>query len=71
MNEHNQDTCRVINAGKENDDSNDDDYSVLIARTIYDEIGLDIKNISNIRLGWLQITEDKTNILRNSVFFFT
>ena len=51
MNENNQDRCGVINAGKENNESNDDDYSVLIARTIYDEIGIDTKNILNIGLG--------------------
>ena len=36
-----QETCGVINAWNENGQSDDDDYSVLSARTIYDQNGLE------------------------------
>ena len=44
--------CRVINARNENGQSDDDDYSLLSVKTIYDENELGTKNFLNIRLGW-------------------
>ena len=43
---------------------NDDDFSVLSVRTIYDKNGLETKKLLNIRLGWEMIV--KMNITVDS-----
>ena len=48
----NQESCNVINGWNEYGQSDDDDFSVLSVRTIYDENGLETKKLQNIGLGW-------------------
>ena len=51
----NQEFCGVINAWNECGQSDDNDFSVLSVRTIYDTNGLEIKKRLNIGLGWEMI----------------
>ena len=51
----NQETCDVINAWNECGQSDDDGFSVLSVRTIYDRNGLENKKLLNIGLGWEMI----------------
>ena len=44
--------CDVINAWNEYGQSDDDDFSVLSVRTIYDKNGLETKRLLNIGIGW-------------------
>ena len=47
--------CGVINASNENGQIDDDNFSVLSVRKIYDENGLETKKLMNIVLGWEMI----------------
>ena len=48
----NQESCDVINAWNECGQSDDDDFSVLSVRTIYDKNGLETKKLLNVGIGW-------------------
>ena len=47
-----QESCDVINAWNEYGQSDDDDFSVLSVRTIYDKNGLETKKPLNLGIGW-------------------
>ena len=47
----NREGCGVINAWSESGQSNNDDYSVLNVKTIYDNQGKELKKLPNIGLG--------------------
>ena len=48
----NQKSCDVINAWNEYGQSDDDNFSVLSVRTIYDKNGLETKKLLNLGIGW-------------------
>ena len=48
----NKESCDVINAWNEYGQSDDDVFSVLSVRTIYDKNGLETKKLLNIGIGW-------------------
>ena len=50
--EENQESWDVINAWNEYGQSDDDDFSVLSVRTIYDKNGLETKKLLNIGIRW-------------------
>ena len=50
-----QEMCGLINAWKKCGQSDDDDFSVLSLRAIYDENGLESKKLLNKGLGWEMI----------------
>ena len=52
--------CDVINAWNEYGQSDDDDFSVLSVRTIYDNIGLETKKLLNLGIGWDMIVNLNT-----------
>ena len=47
-----QESCDVINAWNEYGQSDDDNFSVLSVRTIYDKNGLETKKLLNLCIGW-------------------
>ena len=47
-----KESCDVINAWNEYGQSDDDDFSVLSVRTIYDNNGLETKKLLNLGIGW-------------------
>ena len=47
-----RESCDVINAWNEYGQSDDDDFSVLSVRTIYDNNGLETKKLLNLGIGW-------------------
>ena len=47
-----QESCDVINAWNEYGQIDDDDFSVLSVRTIYDKNGLETKKLLNLGIGW-------------------
>ena len=51
----NQESCDVINTWNECGQSDDDDFSVISVKTIYDENGLGTKKLLNRGLGWEMI----------------
>ena len=60
----------MINAWNEYGQSDDDDFSVLSVRTIYDENGLETKKLLNIDLGWEMIV-DSSRLSKTSKLFKT
>ena len=50
-----QESFHVINAWNEYGQSDDDDFSVLSVRTIYDKNGLETKKLLNLGIGWVMI----------------
>ena len=53
----NQESCDVINAWNEYGQSDDDDFSVLSVRSIYDKNGFETKKLLNIGIGWYMIVD--------------